>query len=59
MLTYVMLTGHSPFAGDTKQETLLNISQVNLEFPKELFDSISDSAVDFITRLLVKEPGYD
>ncbi|KAI3359555.1 hypothetical protein L3Q82_013953 [Scortum barcoo] len=28
VLTYVMLTGESPFLGDNKQETFLNISQV-------------------------------
>jgi serine/threonine kinase 17 len=56
VLAYVMLTGHSPFAGDSRQETLLNISQVNLEFPADLFASISDSAVDFITHLLIKDP---
>jgi len=52
-----MLTGHSPFAGESRQETLLNISQVNLEFPDELFGSVSESAIDFISRLLVKQPG--
>ena len=56
MLAYVMLTGHSPFAGDSRQETLLNISQVNLDFPEDLFSVVSKSAIDFISRLLVKQP---
>ena len=56
VLAYVMLTGCSPFAGDTKQETFLNISQVNLDFPPELFASVSARAVDFTQRLLVCDP---
>ncbi|XP_071481552.1 uncharacterized protein [Diadema antillarum] len=56
VLTYVMLTGNSPFAGDTKQETFLNISQVNLEFPEEDFGSLSAEAQDFIQSLCIKEP---
>lgn len=51
-----MLTGCSPFAGDTIQETYLNISQVNLEFPEELFDKISEEAIDFMKSLLLKNP---
>ncbi|KAJ8313907.1 LOW QUALITY PROTEIN: hypothetical protein KUTeg_008468 [Tegillarca granosa] len=56
VLTYVMLTAHSPFAGNTQQETFLNISQVNLDFPESLFSSISSTAQDFIVQLLQKEP---
>jgi serine/threonine protein kinase len=57
VLAYVMLTGCSPFAGDTKQETFLNISQVNLDFPDDLFAAVSPAAVDFIRQLLVCEPS--
>jgi len=56
VLVYVMLTGCSPFAAETKQETFLNISQVNLDFPDDLYEDISNEAVDFITCLLVREP---
>ena len=58
VLAYVMLTGYSPFAGDTKQEMFLNISQVNLDFPDDLFGDITPFAVDFMTKLLVREPKY-
>lgn len=57
VLTYVLLTGHSPFGGDTKQETFLNISQGQVDFPKDLFCDVSDQAIDFITRLLVVDPS--
>uniref|UniRef100_A0A8C5MQC1 Serine/threonine-protein kinase 17B n=1 Tax=Leptobrachium leishanense TaxID=445787 RepID=A0A8C5MQC1_9ANUR len=56
VLTYVMLTGESPFLGDTKQETFLNISQVNVDYSQEVFAGISEQAVDFIKSLLLKNP---
>ena len=50
MLAYVLLTGFTPFGGDTDQETLRNITTPNLEvdFPQELFEGVSDMAKDFI-----------
>ncbi|XP_023269736.1 serine/threonine-protein kinase 17A-like [Seriola lalandi dorsalis] len=56
VLTYVMLTGESPFQGDSKQETFLNISQVNVDYSQDTFEGISSLAVDFIKSLLVKNP---
>ncbi|CAK9293152.1 unnamed protein product, partial [Gordionus sp. m RMFG-2023] len=77
VLTYVMLTGHSPFSSnnsesdteseseeskgggsnnDMVQETYLNITMCNLDFPSELFDHISKEAIDFITKLCVLHP---
>ncbi|XP_075767402.1 serine/threonine-protein kinase 17A-like [Pelodiscus sinensis] len=56
VLTYVMLTGESPFLGDTKQETFLNVSQVNVQFLPDVFQGISELAIDFIRSLLVKDP---
>lgn len=58
VLTYVMLTGESPFLGDDKQETFLNISQVNVDYSQETFEEISSLAVDFIKSLLVKNPRW-
>ncbi|XP_003222330.1 serine/threonine-protein kinase 17A [Anolis carolinensis] len=55
VLAYVMLTGVSPFLGSDKQETFLNISQMNVNYAED-FDLISESAVDFIKCLLVKKP---
>ncbi|GAB5568407.1 serine/threonine-protein kinase 17A isoform X2 [Prionailurus iriomotensis] len=58
VLTYVMLTGVSPFLGDDKQETFLNISQMNLSYSEEEFDVVSESAINFIKTLLVKKPEH-
>ncbi|RWS04361.1 hypothetical protein B4U79_13740, partial [Dinothrombium tinctorium] len=54
VLAFVLLTGYSPFGGNTKQETFLNITNGKLEFNDEMFDGISESAIDFIKKLLVK-----
>ncbi|CAI9593154.1 unnamed protein product, partial [Staurois parvus] len=56
VLAYVMLTGTSPFLGDDKQHTFLNISQLNVSYTDGDFDGISELAIDFIKALLVKEP---
>lgn len=45
-----------PFLGETKQETLTNISAVNYDFDEEYFSNTSELAKDFIRRLLVKDP---
>lgn len=55
VLTYVLLSGHSPFGGDTKQETFCNITNGNLDFPDDLFGDVSNSAKDFIGRLIVRD----
>lgn len=52
VLAYVLLTGFSPFGGDTKQETFMNISQCNLTFPDDLFENVSSDAIDFIKSVL-------
>ncbi|XP_048414763.2 serine/threonine-protein kinase 17A isoform X2 [Stegostoma tigrinum] len=39
-----------------KQETFLNISQLNLSFTEDDFENISKKAIDFIKTLLVKDP---
>uniref|UniRef100_A0A672HAW6 Serine/threonine-protein kinase 17A n=1 Tax=Salarias fasciatus TaxID=181472 RepID=A0A672HAW6_SALFA len=53
VLAYVMLTGVSPFLGDDKQETFLNISQLNVSYGEEELDR---AAVAFIQTLLRKQP---
>jgi len=56
VMVYSLLTGFSPFTGDGDTETFVNISQVSLDFPKELFEDISTDAIDFISKLLVRLP---
>lgn len=55
VLTYVLLSGLTPFAGDNDIETLKNVKACNWEFDQGAFANISDEAKDFIRRLLTKE----
>ncbi|XP_052900261.1 calcium/calmodulin-dependent protein kinase type IV-like [Anopheles moucheti] len=52
VLAYVLLTGLSPFGGENKQETFLNVTKCSLTFPDDLFRGISSDAVDFIKSAL-------
>ncbi|TKS67546.1 Serine/threonine-protein kinase 17B [Collichthys lucidus] len=56
VIAYMLVTGESPFAGDNKQETFLNVSQVSVDYSREAFSRVSELAVDFIRKLLVKAP---
>ncbi|KAK3874349.1 hypothetical protein Pcinc_020709 [Petrolisthes cinctipes] len=57
VLTYVFLTGCTPFGGETDNETFVNITRAEVDFPEELFATVSDQAKDFICGLLVKKPS--
>ncbi|KAL2724810.1 serine/threonine-protein kinase 17A-like [Vespula maculifrons] len=57
VLLYVLLTGCSPFGGDTKQETFCNISRCRLDFPDDLFEDVSEEARDLMRKLMVKDPS--
>ncbi|KAK6299780.1 hypothetical protein J4Q44_G00298130 [Coregonus suidteri] len=56
VLAYVMLTGISPFLGEDKQETFLNISQINVSYQEEELEHVDQAAITFIKALLIKEP---
>nr|XP_055037838.1 serine/threonine-protein kinase 17A-like [Misgurnus anguillicaudatus] len=56
VLAYVMLTGISFFLGDDKQETFLNISQINVSYTEEELEHLDKAAIHFIKSLLIKEP---
>ncbi|KAJ8286905.1 hypothetical protein GJAV_G00044740 [Gymnothorax javanicus] len=56
VITYILLSGASPFLGDCKQETLANVSAVNYQFDEEFFRNTSSLAKDFISKLLMKDP---
>ncbi|XP_036394775.1 death-associated protein kinase 2-like [Megalops cyprinoides] len=57
VITYIMLSGMSPFQGDTDEETLRNIVGMNYEFEDLYFSQTSDMAKDFIQKLLLKDPN--
>uniref|UniRef100_A0A3P8UTW5 non-specific serine/threonine protein kinase n=2 Tax=Cynoglossus semilaevis TaxID=244447 RepID=A0A3P8UTW5_CYNSE len=55
VITYILLSGASPFLGDSKQETLGNISGVSYQFDEEFFNNTSELAKSFIRQLLEKD----
>nr|XP_061811150.1 death-associated protein kinase 3-like [Nerophis lumbriciformis] len=55
VITYILLSGASPFLGETKQDTLKNISAINYEFDDEFFCNTSKLAKTFISHLLEKD----
>ncbi|XP_067112318.1 death-associated protein kinase 2 [Osmerus mordax] len=55
VITYIVLSGTSPFQGDTDEETLKNIIAMNYDFHDRHFTTTSPMAKDFIQKLLVKE----
>ncbi|XP_027029294.1 death-associated protein kinase 2 isoform X1 [Tachysurus fulvidraco] len=55
VITYILISGASPFLGESKQETLANISAVSYEFDEEFFSSTSELAKSFIRQLLTKD----
>uniref|UniRef100_A0A3P9H0S7 Myosin light chain kinase family, member 4b n=1 Tax=Oryzias latipes TaxID=8090 RepID=A0A3P9H0S7_ORYLA len=58
VITYMLLSGLSPFLGDDDNETLNNILACQWNFEEEEFVDISEEAKDFITRLLVKSKSW-
>lgn len=55
VITYILLSGLSPFQGDTDEETLRNIVAMNYEFEPHHFSQTTNMAKDFILKLLVKD----
>lgn len=53
VITWIMLTGKPPFSGADNKEILRKIIRAELKFPKKV--RLSDSAKDFLTKMLAKE----
>ncbi|KAH9417555.1 hypothetical protein DERP_014875 [Dermatophagoides pteronyssinus] len=50
-----ILSGLSPFMGDSDLETMANVTRAVYDFNDESFEPISKNAKDFISKLLVKD----
>ncbi|XP_045298585.1 myosin light chain kinase 3 isoform X2 [Leopardus geoffroyi] len=55
VITYMLLSGLSPFLGETDAETMNFIVNCSWEFDADTFEGLSEEAKDFVSRLLVKE----
>jgi len=56
VILYVMLSGHLPFRGSTREEIQKNITQGAVEFKDKEWLDVSQAAVDFVLSLLKKHP---
>ncbi|XP_008827611.1 myosin light chain kinase 2, skeletal/cardiac muscle [Nannospalax galili] len=57
VITYMLLSGLSPFLGDDDTETLNNVLSANWYFDEETFEAVSDEAKDFVSNLITKDQG--
>lgn len=53
VISYVLLSGLSPFMGHNYVETMTNVTHNKYDFSDEAFNCVSDDAKDFIEKLLV------
>ncbi|XP_062853709.1 striated muscle preferentially expressed protein kinase, partial [Trichomycterus rosablanca] len=53
VITYLCLTGVSPFAGENDKDTLLNIRNSNVAFEESMFSDLCKEAKGFVIKLLV------
>ncbi|XP_075733476.1 obscurin isoform X5 [Rhipicephalus microplus] len=57
VISYILLSGISPFLGQNDRETLKNVQNGKINFLHDGFAKVSDEARDFISKLLVFEPS--
>ncbi|XP_030637588.1 striated muscle preferentially expressed protein kinase [Chanos chanos] len=55
VITYLCLTGVSPFAGENDRGTLLNIRNYNVAFEESMFADLCREAKGFVIKLLVAD----
>lgn len=58
VIAYVLLSGVSPFLGEDKTETYVNVTRGKWEFDEEAFADVSQPARDFVASLIVYRKEY-
>lgn len=56
VIIYILLCGFPPFYGNTQKELFDKILNASFNFPSPEWDGVSDSAKNFIKKLLVVDP---
>jgi len=54
---YVMLCGYEPFYGETDAELIRSNKEAAVDFPKEEWEGISDSARDLVQKMMHADPA--
>lgn len=57
VVTYLLLSGVSPFLGENDRETLTKLKEGKIDMELEVFGKISAEARDFLAKLLVFDPS--
>uniref|UniRef100_A0A8C5RRL6 Calcium/calmodulin dependent protein kinase IG n=1 Tax=Laticauda laticaudata TaxID=8630 RepID=A0A8C5RRL6_LATLA len=57
VITYILLCGYPPFYEETESKLFEKIREGYFEFDSPFWDDISESAKDFISHLLKKDPN--
>ena len=62
VVTFILLSGISPFLGDDDQETTSYVQQGDFDFDHDdgkVFEKVTEDAKCFIEELLVVKPRYE
>lgn len=57
VITYILLCGYPPFYGDSDNQIFDSVKAGRFDFPSPEWDTISDSAKDFVCSLLKLDPS--
>jgi calcium-dependent protein kinase len=57
VITYILLSGTPPFNGKTEADVFNKIRCCDFDFPDKHWASISNTAKDFISKLLCPDPN--
>ena len=57
VIAFIMLAGYAPFYGDSPAELFERILAADYAFVDEDWEDVSDTAINFIRRLLIRAPA--
>jgi serine/threonine protein kinase len=55
VISYILLCGYPPFYGDSDTQIFESVRVGRFDFPSPEWDDISESAKEFVRRLLQKD----
>jgi calcium-dependent protein kinase len=58
VITYILLCGYPPFYGDSDTQIFESVRVGKFDFPSPEWDDVSETAKDFVSELLLKDPNH-